>query len=215
MAAAWEPDEEDAAFLRVYGPWQPLTPAQAVELMAGFPAPWWVVGGQAIEAFTGVRRFHEDLDLVVYSHDFPAFREQVSSRYHVWSNHGGTLRVVDDRHPEPLHPRSPIWLREHALAPWVVDCPLNPSVDGRWQSKRDPAHVADLDEVTWVAGDGVRYLNPEIVLHYKGAQLRAKDELDLQHTWPLLPEEKRRWLLDALRTTYGADHVWIDRLDRS
>ena len=50
---AWRPTAEDEAFCDVYGDWEPLTPAELRDLMAGFPAPWWVVGGCAVEAFTG------------------------------------------------------------------------------------------------------------------------------------------------------------------
>jgi len=207
----WEPDDEDLEFMRVYGPWQPLTPVQVKELMDGFPAPWWLVGGTAIEAFTGVRRFHEDVDLVIFYDDVQRLRVHIGDRYHLWSNDGGTFRLIEDRHPEPLAPLSQIWFREHAQAPWVIDCPLNPSVDGRWQSKRDPEHVADLADVTWVAQDGVRYQNPEIVLHYKAAAARVKDEIDLASTWPLLGDPQKDWLRGALRKTYP-DHPWNARL---
>ena len=49
---AWEPTEEDIAFYDVYGDWDPLTPSELARLMTGFPRPWWLVGGHAIEAFT-------------------------------------------------------------------------------------------------------------------------------------------------------------------
>ena len=74
---AWEPTPEDVAFYDVYGDWDPLTPGGLRDLMAGFPAAWWIVGGHAIEAFTGVRRFHEDIDLVVFDKDVPALRKHL------------------------------------------------------------------------------------------------------------------------------------------
>ena len=75
-ALAWRPDAEDQAFGAVYGDWDPLTPAELRDLMAGYPEPWWVVGGWSVEAFTGIPRFHEDIDLVVYAEHVPALREQ-------------------------------------------------------------------------------------------------------------------------------------------
>jgi hypothetical protein len=63
----FEPTADDLAFLDVYGEWDPLTPGELRDLMDGFPDPWWVAGGYAIEAFTGVARHHEDIDLVVFS----------------------------------------------------------------------------------------------------------------------------------------------------
>ena len=210
-AAAWEPDEEDRAFLDLYGPWDPLNPARARELMTGYPAPWWIVGGHAIEAFTGVPRMHEDVDLVIFARDVPAFRAQLGDRFHLWSNFGGTFRPIDDKHPDPLDPRSQIWVRREARSPWLLDCILNPDADGRWQSKRDPEHVADLEDVTWVADDGIRYLNPEITLFFKAAQHRVKDEIDLDNAWPLLSDEQRAWLRDAVRR-YDREHPWNERL---
>lgn len=201
-ASAWEPDEEDIAFFRVYGPWEPLTPRQMRELMDGFPHPWWLVGGHSIEAFTGVRRHHEDLDLSLFVDAVPDLGKQLGERFHLWSNDGGTLRIIDEKRPEPLHPLAQIWVREHALAPWLVDIVPSPAVDGRWQSKRDEDHVADLDEVTWVHADGVRYQNPEISLLFKASQNRPKDRIDLASTWPLLAPEKKQWLRQAVARLY-------------
>jgi hypothetical protein len=211
-ARAWRPDAEDRAFCDVYGDWDPVDPTELRELMGGFPAPWWVVGGHAIEAFTGVQRFHEDIDLVVFSDDVPALREQFRGVFHLWSNHGGTFRIMDDDHPEPLHPLSQVWMRQDARSPWRVDCPLNPKRGGLWLSKRDDTHAAELDEVTWVADDGVRYLNPEVVLHFKATQRRTKDEIDLGNVLPLLADERRSWLADIVRRTLP-DHPWQPRLD--
>jgi hypothetical protein len=210
MELAWEPDEEDRAFCAIYGPWEPLWPAEVAELMAGFEPPWWIVGGHAIEAFTGVPRGHEDIDLVVFSKDFADLRAQLGQRFHLWSNAGGTFRFVDDRHPEPLDPLSQIWVRENATSPWLIDIPLNPDRDGRWVSKRDDTMVEDLVDVTWVR-DGIRYLRPEYVLHYKSTQRRAKDEIDLANTLPLLAPERRAWLVELLRRSDAA-HPWLERL---
>jgi hypothetical protein len=208
---AWEPDEADLEFCRVYGDWDPLTPTELKALMDGFAQSWWVVGGHAIEAFTGVRRFHEDIDLVVYTEHVPQLRTQLGGRFHLWSNDGGTFRIIDDEHPEPLDPLSQIWMRENAQSPWRVDCILNGSVDGRWQSKRDPSLVADLEDVTWVADDGVRYLNPEIALLFKAKQARAKDGIDLANSWPLLNADRRAWLREAVAAAYP-DHPWTAQL---
>ena len=204
-------DAEELAFQRLYGPWDPMTPRELVALMAGFPAPWWVVGGHAIEAFTGVARHHEDIDLTIFADHLPQLREHVRERFHVWSAGAGALRPVDDQHPEPHPEAGQVWLREHALAPWRVDCILNPSHNGRWVSRRDSAHVAALEEVTWVADDGGRYLNPEIALLFKAKQARPKDEADLASAWPLLSSAQQTWLRDAVRRTYP-DHPWNDRL---
>ena len=210
-SSAWQPDAEDLAFTDVYGDWDPLTPAQLRELMAGFDRPWWLVGGHALEAFTGVHRFHADIDLVVFDQDVAKLRDQLGDVFHLWSNHGGTFRIIDDEHPEPLHPHSQIWMRVDARSPWRVDCILNPSLDGRWQSRHDESFVADLEDITWVADDGIRYLDPAVALLFKARQHRKKDEVDLDNAWPLLTVEQRVWLRERVRRLYP-DHSWTERL---
>ncbi|MGH3509177.1 MAG: hypothetical protein ACRDPI_02980 [Nocardioidaceae bacterium] len=208
----WQPDEEDRAFLEVYGDWDPLTPSELADLMAGFAKPWWLVGGYAIEAFTGVARLHEDIDLVAFADAVPELRRQFAGVFHLWSNDGGTFRVIDDKHPEPLDPLSQIWLRRDARSPWRVDCILNPMVDGRWQSRHDDDFVAGLDEVTWVADDGIRFLNPEVALLFKAKQHRVKDGIDLANTWPLLSAARRDWLRERILLRYP-DHPWRPLLE--
>jgi hypothetical protein len=186
--------EHDRAWQRIYGRFEPLTPAELQELLRGFDRPWWLVGGYAIEAFSGVRREHEDIDVCIFVEDVAALRAHLEPRYHLWSNDGGTFRFFDEKHPEPLSPLSQIWVREHAGAPWIIDFILNPSVDGKWQNKRDREHVAPLDEVTWVAGDGIRYLNPEIALFFKANSDRASQKWDWDVAYPMLSARQRAWL---------------------
>ncbi len=206
------PDLEGGSFFEVYGAWDPMTVAEVREVMDGFPHPWWIVGGHATEAFTGARRTHEDIDVVVFDDAVPALRRQLGELFHLWSNDGGTFRVIDDVHPEPLHPQSQIWIRRNATSPWRVDFILNAAQDGRWVSRRDPDHVAALDEVTWVDADGVRYQRPEIVLHHKARQGRPKDEWDRDQVLPLLTREERVWLAEAVGRTYPG-HPWQPLLD--
>jgi hypothetical protein len=204
--------EEDRKFFRLYGPWEPLDPPGVADFMSGFERPWWIVGGWAIEAFTGVRREHEDVDLSILACDVPVLREHVGDRWHLWCNFGGTLRPLNDKHPDVLDVRSQIWVRASAQDPWIIDCPLTPDRDGLWTSKRMPDHVVPLEEATWVAADGIRYQNPEIVLLFKAVLHRPKDDRDLDRTWPLLAPDRQAWLRDAVRRLYP-DHPWLDRFD--
>ena len=202
---------EDEEFFRRYGDWAPLDPAGLADFMSGFERPWWIVGGWSIEAFTGRPREHEDVDLSILACDLTALREHVGDRWHLWSNHGGTLRPFDDRFPEVLDVHSQVWVRRSAADPWVIDLPITPDRDGLWTSKRDPGHVAPLDDVTWVAGDGIRYLSPEITLLYKAALHRPKDDRDLAVTWPLLRAEQQAWLREAVGRLYPG-HAWVERM---
>ena len=119
-------------------------------------------------------------------------RARREDAWHLWSNHGGTLRPLDDRFPEPISNESQIWVRRSAQDPWVIDLPITPDRDGLWTNKRMPDHVAPLEDVTWVADDGIRYLNPEIGLLYKAVLARRKDDRDLDRCLPLLERGRAR-----------------------
>jgi hypothetical protein len=203
-------DDGERVFRRLYGDWQPMTLGQVKAFFTGYRHPWWIVGGHAIEAFTGVARRHEDIDVVIFRRDLGAFREHVGDRFHVWSVGSGMLRPLNDDFPDPHPDAGQVWLREHALAPWVMDGILNDDRNGRWVSRRDPEHVADLETVTFVR-NGVRFLSPEIVLQHKARLARPKDRSDLDAAWPLLDAGKRAWLRDAVRRE-RADHAWLERL---
>jgi hypothetical protein len=208
------PDEkaEDDYWDRWYGHWAPLDPAGAQELFAGFTRPWWVVGGWAIEAFTGSAREHEDIDVSIRACDVPALREHVGDRWQLWNIADGALRPLIGRWPDVQAPDSQVWVRRDARSPWVMDLPLTPDRDGLWTNKRLPDDdPRPLDEVTWVADDGIRHLNPEIVLLYKARLARSKDRRDLERTWPLLDGNQRSWLRDAVRRM-EPDHAWLPDL---
>jgi hypothetical protein len=200
-------EEDDAAFFATYGAWEPLSIPEIASLMGGFVRPWWVVGGYALEAFTGVARRHEDVDISYFADAFPEFQRCVGDRYHMWSNDGGVFRLIDEARPDPLKPLAQVWLRRDAQSPWVLDVSPTPMADGMWQSKRDADHVAPLDDVTWVHG-GVRYLNPEVVLLFKARQDRAKDRRDLEVAWPMLSDGKREWLVESVGRVNG-EHPWL------
>jgi hypothetical protein len=85
---------DDAEFFRWYGPWTQLLPSEIAQLLAGMAAPWWIVGGWAIEVFTGQSREHEDIDVAIFRGDLPIVLGHLLPNYCVWSNLGGTLRPL-------------------------------------------------------------------------------------------------------------------------
>lgn len=47
-------------------PWEPLGLDDAIKTMLGFPAPWWIAGGWAIDLFVERQtREHDNVDVVV------------------------------------------------------------------------------------------------------------------------------------------------------
>lgn len=200
-------DAQEREIQRLWGPWEELTPAWAAELLGGFPRPWWISGGWAIEAFTGVARPHRDVDVAVFRRDVEELRGHVRGRYDVWSVGSATLRVLDDEHPLPRW-AGQVWLRAHALAPWLLDVVLNPGGPRRWVFKRDRSVSLPLEDATWVAADGIRYLRPELVLAHKLRLGREVDDDDVAAALPLLDASAVAFLRDyAMRS--DPTHRWL------
>ena len=197
-------------FARWYGAWEPLDPSSIAQFMNGFDRPWWIIGGWSIEAFTGVAREHEDMDVSILSSDAESFRLFLGDRYTPWNMDSSRLRPFDDRFRD-VRPDSSLWIREHARAPWILDVPFTPDTDGRWTNKRRPVHTAPLDDVTWVAPDGLRYLQPEIALMMKSRLAREKDRIDAAITLPLLDLVQRRRLREYLEDV-SPQHRWLEDL---
>lgn len=207
-------DEERAEIAyweHLYGPWDPFDLEAGRAFFDGFDRPWWLVGGWAIEAFTEAPREHEDLDVSILACDVPAFREFIGDSWHLWTIADGSMRPLTDRWPDLPAPDCQIWVRLDAGSPWRLDLPVTPDVDGRWQNKRYPEQVLDLDEATWVGADGVRALNPEIALLFKARLLRRKDRRDLDRSLPLLSEQQRARLRESIATLFP-DHEWLSLL---
>jgi hypothetical protein len=160
---------------------------------------------------TGYRREHEDTDVSILSCDVPAFVEFMRGRWHVWNNVGGVLHPLGDRWSTVDEPGSQLWLRANAAGPWIVDIPLTPDTDGKWTNKFLTDHIDEVENVTWVAADGMRYLLPEIVLVFKALLWRKKDDLDFEATLPMLTADRIAWMRKSLETLVP-DHHWLERL---
>lgn len=198
-------------FEQLYGRWQHLLPNDAVALFAGFDAPWWIAGGWAIEAFTGVGRPHDDLDVCVLARDVPAVVEHFLATHHVWAVGSGMLcPMLSPDQEVPANMRQ-LWIRERATAPWLLDILITPSDGDRWAFHRDTAIVEDVERVTWTADDGITYLRPEVALASKARLARPKDTADLDTVLPLLERDAGRWLADVIARVHPG-HPWLDRL---
>jgi Aminoglycoside-2''-adenylyltransferase len=202
---------DDAAFERWYGPWEPLTIAEVSDLLCDFAGVWWIVGGHAVEAFTGVRRPHEDIDIALFRRDLPGLRAVLADRYHTWSVGSGLLRPLNDDHPEMHREAGQVWIREHAQAPWVADFGVLDERDGGWVWKHDPNVAWSLQDSTWLNSDGVRFARAEIVLAHKARWRQQKDDRDFAAAWPGLDEAARRWLRDTVERMYPG-HPWLGRM---
>jgi hypothetical protein len=200
--------EEDRDFYRWYGAWAPLPPPEVARRLERFGRPWWIVGGWAVDAFTGIARDHEDVDVAFLRADLPAVLECLSPELCVWSNLSGTLRplrTADDL----LEGARQLWVRRDGDSPWLMDLAMTPHDGETWISPRDERVRAPLAEATFVAADGIRYLRPELVLFMKARIARSKDDRDLATILPRLEPAARRRLAEWLDLVYPDGHRWL------
>jgi hypothetical protein len=210
IARTPEEIEEDRDFYRWYGAWEPYTPTQVASLLAGLTAPWWVVGGWAVDAFTGVPRAHEDVDVAFFRADLPVIHGHLSPNLCIWSNLSGTIRPL--RKPEDLIEGSrQLWVRRDGQSPWVMDLAMTPHDGGTWIAPRDDRIRRPLADATFLGADGIHYLRPELVLFMKAKMARAKDDRDLEVILPRLDIAARDWLRDAIELVHPG-HRWLEHL---
>lgn len=199
--------------IRIYGPWLPRTPSDAALLFDGYPGRWWIAGGWALEAFTGVSRPHSDLDPSIPRHELPLLRRHLAGRLDLWSADQETLRILlpgDVDHDSLAEGCENVWARSSGGEPWEYDIILMGVTDDRWVFKRDSRISRPVEEIVWSL-DGVPYLRPEVQLLHKAGGRRPKDQVDFAVTWPMLEPADRRWLRDAIGLAHPA-HPWLDDL---
>jgi hypothetical protein len=212
MAQPLAEAEEDRDFYRWYGAWAPLTPAEVAQLLDGLAAPWWIVGGWAVDAFTGVAREHEDIDVAFFRSDLPAILDRLSPGLCVWSNLSGTLRPL--REPDDLLDGArQLWVRRDGDSPWVMDLAMTPHEGDTWISPRDDRVRLPLTDATFMAASGIRYLRPELVLFMKARTARSKDDADLAAILPSLDPSAGVRLRGWLELVHPGHH-WLGLIAR-
>jgi len=203
---------DDDDFIRWYGPWSPLDVDGVQRLLRGFDAPWWVVGGYALERFTGVARHHEDIDIAVFRGDTSQLLRLLSTDFHVWANSSGSLAPMHGEQVDVPSHAGQIWVRRSALSPWEVDFVVAEARDGNWVWRHDPTVTMSLADLTWTDDAGVRFARPEVVLAHKAKWRQPKDDLDFDAAWPILDARARAWLRATVLRMYP-DHGWLARME--
>lgn len=156
-------------------------------------------------------RDHLDIDILVLRRDHHKV-QHVLPDWQWWaSDPPGRLRPWErgERLPVGVHD---IWCRPAEAEPWRIQVMLDESAGEEWVSRRDPRIRRPISSLGLVGAERVPYLAPEVQLFYKAKQPRPKDETDFTAVLPLLGVEQREWLDAAIRTCYGREHVWRERL---
>lgn len=181
-----------------------------VEQMRGFPAPWYIAGGWAIDLYLGRRtRPHSDVDLAIFREDqraihthFPGWRVRkvLSGQFEAWRPAEWLSLPVHEIHVDFPEERRP-----------VVEFLLNERADGRWLFRRDLEVTRPLEQAVLQAKDGTPYLSPAIVLIYKAKAPRPLDEEDFCQVRSALTPPDRQWLRNALQLVHPG-HDWLEWL---
>ena len=202
------PDHDEV--VRLHGPWRSRTPHEAVALFEGYDRPWWIAGGWAIEAFTGITRPHDDLDPSILRSDVARLRRHLAGRLDVWQADGGTLTPVVDDEDTLTDTCENLWLRPGDADPWEYDVILMHATPTTWTYKRDRRITRPLADILWTH-DGITYLRPEVQLLHKARVVRPKDQVDFDACVPLLDRDARAWLRTALEVAHPG-HRWLEEL---
>lgn len=181
-------------------------------LLAGFPAPWWVAGGWAVDLFLGRRtREHDDVEVAILRRD----QAKLRTRLEAWDLRKaipGTTEMVPWREGEWLSlPIHEVHASRHRGEPSAVEVLLNEAEGGQWRFRRNPGVARPLLLLGRFSDDGLPFLSPEVVLLYKAKAPRKVDEEDFRRLRPYLDREPRDWLRGALAVTHPG-HPWLDAL---
>jgi hypothetical protein len=177
-----------------------------------------VCGGWAIDLFLDrLTREHEDLEVAIFREHQHALR----AHYPGWGpfkSISGWLPWAEGEFLElPIHQ---ILFRPPDSGPppdpWEpVDEERQFFLDDRdgetWICRRDPRLRRPVPELTMSSERGVSIVVPEVQLLYKAKHHLEKDEQDFRATLPLLSDEQRSWLRDALELVHPGD-PWHSRL---
>ena len=181
---------------------------EVARLMRGFPRPWYIAGGWAIDLFLGREtREHDDIDVTIFRNDQAELRTHLAAWAFEKVVDGQRLPWADGEWLDlPVH-------EVHATSETRarVEFLLNESSGAMWQFRRNPAITRRIDRIGMRTSAGVPFLVPEIVLLFKAKAFGAKDARDFDLIRPRLRAEPRRWLKHALETCHPG-HPWIARL---
>lgn len=202
---------------------EPVTRLAGV--MAGYPRPWALCGGWAIDAWLGrISRDHGDVDLSVFDADHEQLAEHLDGWQliaHTSVGDDSSTGLWDGRRlpvPSHLHARAPQDagpLPEDGVCEpakgWWLDIQIDGNEGDEWVVRREPRVSLPLADALRPSPWGVPATAPETVLFLKAIAPRRRDWRDFVACLPLLDERQIAWLRDAIERTYP-EHPWIEAL---
>ncbi|WP_326696269.1 amino acid transporter [Streptomyces sp. NBC_01754] len=193
-----------------FGRWDPASLSEVVARFSGLE-PWWVAGGFAIELAVGREiRSHDDIDVLLLRRD-QLMVQQALPDWQWWAaDPPGSLRPWASGEILPLGVHD-IWCRPGPDDPWRIQIMIDESHGQEWVSRRDFQVRRPISTLGTTSAAGVPFVAPDVQLYYKAKTPRPKDEEDFDAALPVLTDQQRRRLVDAISKTYGP-HPWVERL---
>ena len=194
--------------------WQPISVAEAVQLMESLDVAWWIAGGWALDLHAGRQtREHEDLDIGIAWSDHLRVQRALAGQWQLYKTHQPGLAPwpPGEALQEPVHD---VWVRRHDSSLWAFQLMLVDVTEGEWVYRRLPEIRRPLASVVTATREGIPYLRPEVQLLYKGGSSarRPKDLEDFRRMLPALRAAEIRWLRDSLARQFPAGHEWLAEL---
>lgn len=194
---------------------------RAREIMAGYPHPWALCGGWAVDLWLGGQtREHVDLDITIFERDLPS----VFHHFAGWSLRAddatnGTNYESWDGRPLVL----PAHIHAKAEDGFEVELIVNPGTGSDWLLVFGQPARLPFERVVVQHSSGVPLIRPEFLMFYKSLvchgcagcsaprKLRPHDEADFRALLPGLGADARNWLREALASA-EPEHPWLNLL---
>jgi len=137
----------------------------------------------------------------------------------VWSvRHGGSPEMfkLERLQPEVYSYKQPEeWLVKELD---FIELAFDTREGSEYVVRKNPRVTRSLDKAIMYR-DNIPYLAPEIILFYKSDKYsstnpyaKPRTEIDFKAIMPMLSDESKQWLLDAITETYPDGHEWLNGL---
>jgi len=187
-------------------------PLKIAALLANFERPWFFAGGWALDLFLGrVTREHDDIEIGLLRSDQLAIQTYLNgwqfskiinkqSRIEPWLL-GEILEL----------PNHEAYAENPTHHPPKLEILLNEATQTDWLFRKNLAITRPLSLAILKSANSLPILSPEIVLLYKAANPRPKDEADFSFFHDKLNREQQVWLHETITTCYPR-HGWLNKL---
>ena len=106
------------------------------------------------------------------------------------------------------------WLVQNNIE--FIELEFDTRESGDYVARENPRITRQLDKAI-LYREGIPCLAPEIILFYKSdkfsyenAYAKPRTETDFKEIMPMLSQESRKWLLEAIEATYPDGYGWLD-----